>query len=95
MTDESGAPVTALADVEAIAVSETRLEAATDAAPAGDDRATRSYFVLEGELELTIGGRPVAASAGTWVQAPAGVPVSIASPGPARLLTIVTPSGAA
>jgi mannose-6-phosphate isomerase-like protein (cupin superfamily) len=56
-----------LLDAEAIRVE--RLEGAT--APR-TLHALASYWVLEGDLELTVGAEEVRAPAGTWVQVPAG-----------------------
>ena len=54
-----------------------------------------AFYVLEGELEFVIDGKPVRASAGTLVVAPRGVvhafPVAIG--GTARFLNIHAPGG--
>jgi quercetin dioxygenase-like cupin family protein len=54
-----------------------------------------SFYVLEGELEFVIDGRPIRAKAGTMVVAPRGAvhafPVAIG--GPARFLNMHTPGG--
>jgi quercetin dioxygenase-like cupin family protein len=46
-------------------------------------------MVLEGELRLTIGGRPVRATPGTIVRMPAGVPHGLEAPEPARMLLLM------
>ncbi len=46
-------------------------------------------LVLEGALTLTIGGAPTAATPGTIVLMPAGVPHAVEAPGPARMLLIM------
>jgi mannose-6-phosphate isomerase-like protein (cupin superfamily) len=53
-------------------------------------RHVESFYVLEGEIEMTIGDEPVRAEAGTWLQVPAGVPHEIGSSG--RVLNLHTPS---
>jgi quercetin dioxygenase-like cupin family protein len=54
---------------------------------------TDSFYVLEGEVEFTIGEETVRASPGTWVAAPSGVRHGFAIPGPApaRFLNIHAP----
>ena len=56
---------------------------------------TDAFYVLEGELEFVLDGKPVRATAGTLVVAPRGevhaFPVAIG--GPARFLNIHTPGG--
>jgi quercetin dioxygenase-like cupin family protein len=53
----------------------------------GDDVA--SFYVLEGELLVTVDGREVQATEGTWLQVPAGLPHAVA--GSARYLDVRTP----
>jgi mannose-6-phosphate isomerase-like protein (cupin superfamily) len=43
-----------------------------------------SFFILEGEVEFTIGDETVRAGPGTWVAAPPGVRHGFAIPGPER-----------
>jgi mannose-6-phosphate isomerase-like protein (cupin superfamily) len=54
---------------------------------------TDSFFILEGEVEFTIGDETVRAGPGTWVAAPSGVRHGFAIPGPerARFLNIHAP----
>jgi quercetin dioxygenase-like cupin family protein len=54
---------------------------------------TDSFYVLEGEVEFTIGAEVVRAGPGTWVAAPAGVRHGFSIPGPnrARFLNIHAP----
>jgi quercetin dioxygenase-like cupin family protein len=54
---------------------------------------TDSFFILEGEVEFTIGNEVVRAGPGTWVAAPSGVRHGFAIPGPggARFLNIHAP----
>jgi quercetin dioxygenase-like cupin family protein len=53
-----------------------------------------SFYVLEGELAFTAGGRGLLAQAGSWVQVPPGMPhaFSISGGRPARFLDVHTPS---
>ena len=46
-------------------------------------------MALEGTLRLTIGGQPVAATPGTIVRMPAGVPHAVEAPAAARMLLIM------
>ena len=46
-------------------------------------------LTLEGELTLTIGGRPVSAPAGTIVRLPAAVPHAVAANTASRMLLIM------
>jgi mannose-6-phosphate isomerase-like protein (cupin superfamily) len=59
------------------------------------DAHTDSFFILEGEVEFTIGDETVRAGPGTWVAAPSGVRHGFSIPGsdPARILNIQAPSG--
>ena len=76
-------------DVEAISIEEVAGEPGAAAPQLADDR-VRSFYVLEGEVEVAIDGEPVTAGAGTWVQVPPGPPVELAFPSPARVLTCRT-----
>jgi quercetin dioxygenase-like cupin family protein len=80
-------------DVEAIGIAEIRLEPGDPAPPAHvHERHVESFYVVEGELTFTAGGRELRAEAGSWVQIPRGVPHTYAFPGPARFLNVHTPS---
>jgi quercetin dioxygenase-like cupin family protein len=46
-------------------------------------------MVLEGALDLTIGGAPVRAAPGSIVRMPAGVPHALEAPEPARMLLLM------
>jgi mannose-6-phosphate isomerase-like protein (cupin superfamily) len=75
-------------DIEAIHISEVR-SAPGDAPP---PRTEHEYFyVLEGELVLTLGDRELRAPTGAWVEMPAGIPHVISSPEPVRYLSVLTP----
>ena len=53
-------------------------------------------LVLDGALDLAIGGAPVRATPGTVVRMPAGVPHALEAPEPARMLLVMLrePAGA-
>jgi mannose-6-phosphate isomerase-like protein (cupin superfamily) len=57
------------------------------------DAHTDSFFILEGEVEFTIGDETVRAGPGTWVAAPPGVRHGFSIPGPdrARMLNVQAP----
>lgn len=95
VTDEPGLRVALLADVDEIAVAETWSEpGALSASPYLHRRHVESFYVLEGELTFTAGGRELRAGAGAWVQVPPGVAHAVAVSGdrPARFLDLHTPS---
>jgi mannose-6-phosphate isomerase-like protein (cupin superfamily) len=57
------------------------------------ERHVDSFYVLDGELEFTVGGETVHAPAGTYLLVPQGVVHSFTNPGPggARFLNIHAP----
>jgi len=57
-------------------------------------RHVESFYVLDGEMTFTAGGRELRAEAGTWVQVATGVPHTFALTGeaPVRFLDVHTPS---
>ena len=58
------------------------------------EREDETFFVLDGEIAFTIGEETTAGVPGTLVFAPRGVAhKSVATRGPARHLTVVTPPG--
>lgn len=61
--------------------------------PHGHAGEVDSFFVLDGEVEFTLGERLVRAGAGTWMSAPPGVRHGFRNPGPsrARLLNVHAP----
>jgi mannose-6-phosphate isomerase-like protein (cupin superfamily) len=95
VAQENGMHVELLADVEAIGFAEVRAEPGSPAPPAHVHREhVESFYVLEGKLTVTTGGRELSAVAGSWVQIPRGVPHSFAPNGTAgaRFLDVHTPS---
>jgi mannose-6-phosphate isomerase-like protein (cupin superfamily) len=94
VSERAGARSTLLADVEEIAAAEVRGEPGTAPPPPPYvSRHTESFYVLEGEMALTIGDRELRARAGSWAQVPPGVAHCISFPGPepARVLELRTP----
>jgi len=93
--DRPGTAVEQLAEVAEIAVAECRGEPGEHRdAPQEDVRCARSYYVLEGELEIGAQGHTRRATAGSWVQVPPGLGHAVASPGPepVRYLDVSTPA---
>lgn len=92
--DRPGLRVRLLADVEAIGISETVSEPDGPSPPPHlHRRHVESFYVLEGELTLTAGGRELRAEAGSWVQVPPGVAHTFAcTGGETRFLDLHTPS---
>jgi quercetin dioxygenase-like cupin family protein len=81
-------------EIEALTIAETRGDHDAVARHA-HDRHVEAYYVLDGELALTVGNREVHAAAGTWVQVPPGIPHGWSCVRPARLLTVRAPRGTA
>jgi len=79
-------------DVEAIRIAEVR-SAPGDAPPPRTEH--ESFYVLEGELVLTLGDRELRAPTGSWVEMPAGVPHVISSQDPVRCLSVLTDAAGA
>jgi mannose-6-phosphate isomerase-like protein (cupin superfamily) len=89
--------VTLLADAEDITITEVRCEpdgASRSPSQHMHGRHAQFFYVLDGELALTVGDRGLRAPAGSWVQVPPGVSHGEPScgPGPARFLDVHTPS---
>lgn len=86
--------VALLADVEAIAIAEAWIDPGSPSPP--DVRhgpRAESFYVLEGEMALTVGDREWRAEAGSWVQVPPGIERGVACPGsePVRFLNVHAP----
>ena len=77
-----------------LAASELELAPGAARAPEQHPGAASSFFVLEGEVELAIGGERVRAGSRTWVAAPPGAPCGFSNPGdaPARVLHVCAPA---
>src|SRR5438270_13659722 len=58
-------------------------------------REDEGFYVLEGEITLTVNGERVVAAAGTFANMPAGTPHSFKNESgrPAKMLISVTPAG--
>ena len=84
-----------LCDIEAIGIVETRAGGPGEIhRPHAHEGKLESWYVLEGSITFSLGGREVEAGAGTWLQVPAGIEHTYAFTAPgARLLSIHTPSG--
>jgi uncharacterized cupin superfamily protein len=84
-----------LVDVDEIGIAEAWAEPGGPSPPPHlHQRHMESFYVLEGEMTFTAGGRELRAEAGAWVEVPAGVTHMFAFPGsePTRFLNIHTPS---
>jgi quercetin dioxygenase-like cupin family protein len=93
VVDDSDLRVARLADVDEIAIDEIRAE--SGAAPPRSDpdpRRVVSFYVLEGEISLTVGDRELRAGPGSWLQVPPGAAheVAFACDAPVRLLELRT-----
>jgi quercetin dioxygenase-like cupin family protein len=76
-------------DIEAIRIEEVRGDPG-DAPPPRSER--ESFYVLEGELVLTVGDREQRAPVGAWVEVPPGLPHVLSTQAPVRYLRVRTPS---
>ena len=93
--DRPGLRVDLLADVEAIGIAEVRSDPGAAAPPAHvHARHAEFFYVLEGELLLTVDGRELRAGPGTWAGVPEGMPhtFAVAGDAPARFLDLHAPS---
>jgi quercetin dioxygenase-like cupin family protein len=79
-----------LADADELAVAE--LTAAASVPAHVHRRHVEAFYVIEGELALTLGDDEVFAAAGTWVSVPPGVEHALAVPDRARYLNMHAPS---
>ena len=79
----------------AYALSEARVLPGGGPPPHLHTREDEAFFILEGEIVFTLGGRRIVAGAGTFVQAPRDIPHAFKneSAAPARMLIMVTPPG--
>jgi quercetin dioxygenase-like cupin family protein len=57
------------------------------------EREVDSFYILDGELDFTLGDQIVRAGPGTFVSAPPGAAHGFKSPGPGRFLNFHTPAG--
>jgi len=94
VADRPGLRVELLADVDEIGIAETWSDRGSAPPAHVHRRHAESFYVLEGELLLTVGGRELPAGPGTWAQVPEGVPhtFAVAGDAPARFLDLHTPS---
>jgi quercetin dioxygenase-like cupin family protein len=85
-----GVQATQLVDVEEITVTELEAERATLPWEVLDG--FDAFYVLEGELTLTVGDRVVRVESGSWAQLPAGVTAEVTLAGePGRVLRVRAP----
>jgi quercetin dioxygenase-like cupin family protein len=91
--DRPGLRQLLLTDVEAIAIAEAQAEPGGEApGPHVHRRHVESFYVLDGELELTAGARTIQAPAGSWLQVPPGVRHALSFRAPVRYLDLHTPN---
>jgi quercetin dioxygenase-like cupin family protein len=95
VAERPGLRVELLADVDELGISEALSEPGGPSPPSHVHRRhVESFYVLEGEMTFTAGGRELQAPAGAWVQIPPGTPHTFAftGPGEVRFLSLHTPS---
>jgi quercetin dioxygenase-like cupin family protein len=87
--ERMGAGATLLAEVDEIAIAElSEIEGGRHV----HDRHVEAFYVLEGALTVTVGGRDQRAGAGSWLQIPPGTPHAVAVAEPSRVLNVHAPS---
>ena len=87
--------VVLLVDVEEIGISKSCSDPSGPSPPPHVHRRhAESFYVLEGELAITVGDRQLRAEAGSWVQVPPGVPHTVSHRGsePACFLDLHAPN---
>ena len=79
----------------AYVLSEARVLPGGGPPPHIHHREDEAFFVLEGEITFTLGGRKVVAKPGMFIQGPRGIPHAFKNDShmPARMLILVTPPG--
>jgi len=83
-----------LADTPEVAIAELGGEPGGPPTPAHvHDRHAESFYALDGELTVTVGGRELRLEPGDWLTVPPGVAHTVAIPGPgaARFLNLHAP----
>ena len=84
VSERPGLRIALLTDVEEIGISEAWSEPGSPSPPSHlHRRHVESFYVLEGEMTFTAGGRELRAEAGSWVQVPPAC--RIRSPFPAAV----------
>ncbi|MGH2784196.1 MAG: quercetin 2,3-dioxygenase [Actinomycetota bacterium] len=76
-----------------LSMTETRTPTGGGPPPHVHEREDEMFFVLEGELEVTLGDQTHQATAGMFVFAPRGLPHAYVAKAPTRHLAIVSPPG--
>ena len=95
VADRDGLHVALLADVDELGLAEVRSAPGGAAPPAHvHHRHVEAFWVLEGELALTVAGDELQAGPGTWVLVPPGLPhtFAVTGAGAARFLDLHAPS---
>ncbi len=95
VAERPGLRVELLADIDELGISECVSEPGGPSPPQHVHRRhVESFYVLEGELTLTVGDRELPAVAGTWVQVPPDTPHTFAftGDGNVRFLNLHSPS---
>jgi quercetin dioxygenase-like cupin family protein len=76
-----------------LSLTETRTPAGNGPPPHVHEREDEMFFVLDGELSVTIGDETTTATTGAFVFAPRGVPHAYVANVATRHLTLVSPPG--
>jgi quercetin dioxygenase-like cupin family protein len=87
--------VALLLDLEAVGISETTAEPGGPPVPRHvHHRHAESFYVLEGEVVVTVDGGDLRVPAGGWITVPPGVVHALSLPGdtPVRFLNLHAPS---
>jgi quercetin dioxygenase-like cupin family protein len=95
VAERLGLHVTLLADSEELGVVEVRSAPGGAAPPLHlHPRHTESFYVLRGELTITVDGEEQLVRSGSWASVPPGTPHTfvVSAPGETRFLNLHTPS---
>jgi quercetin dioxygenase-like cupin family protein len=92
LEDSERIRVELLADGDEAAVARVRAQAGAAPPVHLHERHVEAFYVLDGELELTVAGERLRVPAGAWAQVAPGVAHTVANREPATFLTIHAPN---
>ena len=92
LEDGDGVRVELLADGDEAAVARMRSQAGGASPVHVHERHVEAFYVLDGELVLTVSGEELRVAAGTWAQVAPGVAHTVANPEPATFLNVHAPN---
>jgi quercetin dioxygenase-like cupin family protein len=81
-----------LADGDEAAIARVRTEPGDTPPVHVHERHVEAFYVLDGDLALTVAGEEITVPAGTWAQVAPGVAHTVANPAPATFLNVHAPN---